>query len=116
MKKVISTLLHSVTQTHVFHLQTKSYSEHEALNEFYDQMTELVDRLAEGYQGKYGIQNYHSNLDIIPYKDKQQVINYLLQLDEIIQYNKPSESFLVSILDDIQELIYSTKYKLDNLQ
>lgn len=116
MKQVISTLLHSVTQTHVYHLQTKSYSEHEALNEFYDQMTELVDRLAEGYQGKYGIQDYHSSLYIRHYESKQQVVDYLLELDKIIEYNKPSEGFLISILDDIQELIYSTKYKLDNLQ
>ena len=116
MEELLSILLHSVTQTHVFHLQTKSYAEHIALNEFYDNMNDLVDRLAEGYQGKYGIQNYKNISGIESYQSKQQVVEYLLKINTIIESNKPSESFLVAILDDIQELIFTTKYKLENLQ
>jgi len=115
MENLISILLHSITQTHVFHLQTKSYAEHIALNEFYDGMVGLVDRLAEGYQGKYGVQKFKNISGLENYESKEQVIEYLLKLDKIINTNKPEDSFLVAIIDDIQELLYSTKYKLENL-
>ena len=36
MEDLISVLLHSVNQVHTFHLQTKSFAEHKALNEYYD--------------------------------------------------------------------------------
>lgn len=115
MEKLLSILLHSVTQTHVFHLQTKSHAEHTALNELYDNMTGLVDRLAESYQGKYGIQSYKNISGIESYQSKEQVIQYLLKIDATIESDKPSENFLLAILDNIQELIYTTKYKLENL-
>lgn len=116
MDNILSILLHSVTQVHVFHLQTKSYAEHIALNEFYDQMPGLVDRLAEAYQGKYGIAQYKNISGLENYKSKEQVIEYLLRLDILINKNKPEDGFLLAIIDDIQELLYTTKYKLENLQ
>jgi len=115
MENLLSILLHSITQTHVFHLQTKSYAEHIALNEFYDGMGGLVDRLAEGYQGKYGVQKYKNISGLENYESKEQVIEYLLKLDILINSNKPEEGFLLAIIDDIQELLYTTKYKLENL-
>jgi len=78
-------------------------------------MTDLVDRLAEGYQGKFGVQKFKNISKLENYESKEQVIDYLLKLDIVINSNKPEESFLVAILDDIQELIYTTKYKLENL-
>ena len=115
MENLLSILLHSVTQTHVFHLQTKSYAEHIAIGEFYDGMNGLVDRLAEAYQGKYGVQKFKNISGLENYTSKEGVIEYLLKLDMIINSNLPEESFLVAIIDDIQELIYTTKYKLENL-
>ena len=39
------TLLQSVTETHKKHLMTGKYSDHKALNEFYDEMPDLIDAL-----------------------------------------------------------------------
>ena len=61
MEDLISVLLHSVNQTHVFHLQTNSFSEHKALNKYYDSIGDIVDTLAESYQGKYGILKYKND-------------------------------------------------------
>ena len=36
---------HARTNAHVLHLQTRSYAAHKALNEFYDEIVELADRL-----------------------------------------------------------------------
>jgi len=47
--EMISLLLHSRTQTHTLHLQTDSFSEHMALNGYYDGIGDLVDGLVESF-------------------------------------------------------------------
>jgi len=51
-------LLHSVTNAHILHLQTKSFSEHMALEAFYTEIGDLADGFIEAYQGKYGLLQY----------------------------------------------------------
>ena len=62
--EMISLLLHSRTQTHTLHLQTDSFSEHMALNGYYDGIVDLVDGLVESFQGKYGIIGGYTSYDI----------------------------------------------------
>jgi hypothetical protein len=50
--EMVCKILHSRNQSHIFHLQTKSYSEHKALNDYYDNIVDLYDGLIESYQGK----------------------------------------------------------------
>lgn len=38
----------------MLHLQSRSFSEHMALNTFYSELPELADAVIEAYQGKYG--------------------------------------------------------------
>jgi hypothetical protein len=45
--EMISLILHSRTQIHILHLQTKSFAEHKVLNEYYDEIGDLVDGLVE---------------------------------------------------------------------
>lgn len=42
------------TAAHVLHLKTKSYAEHKALNEFYDEIVGLADKFAEMVIGETG--------------------------------------------------------------
>jgi len=42
---LVLTLLHSATNTHILHWQSKSYAEHQALGAFYAALPELVDGL-----------------------------------------------------------------------
>ena len=55
----------------VFHWQTQSYAEHEALGEYYESLTDLNDKLVESWQGNqntrlkfsegpYSLENYFS--------------------------------------------------------
>jgi DNA-binding ferritin-like protein len=49
---LISYLLHSRSQAHVFHLQVTgagSYAAHKALNGYYDSIVDLIDGLVESY-------------------------------------------------------------------
>jgi hypothetical protein len=112
--QLVSKLLHSRNQTHIFHLQTKSYAEHIALNDYYDGVLGLFDGLIESYQGKHGIISNYKCDGFENYKSGEQVINYLKKLDSNIDTLRKSvkESYIQNQIDTIQELINSTLYKL----
>jgi len=114
---MIATLIHSQTQVHIFHLQTKSqssYSEHKALQNYYEGIDGLVDGIVESYQGKYEIITGYKTIKTVDYKSTEQVITYFKELDENIEKNRTSvkESYIQNQIDTVQELIYSTLYKL----
>jgi hypothetical protein len=115
--KLVSYLFHSRTQAHVFHLQTPSFAEHKALNEYYDEIIELVDGLIESYQGKYGIAKGYSNFALMEYTDKQQVITYFDALSKTIDSLREElpDSYIQNQIDTITQLVQSTLYKLKNL-
>lgn len=113
--KLVSYLFHSSTQVHVFHLQTKSYAEHKALNKYYDEIVDLTDGLIESFQGKYDILTGYENYALDDYKDNAQTIIYfkaLLKTVETLRTSVSSDSYLQNQIDNIVELITSTLYKL----
>jgi hypothetical protein len=111
---MVSILLHSQTQVHIFHLQTKSYSEHKALQGYYEGIDALVDGIIESYQGKYDVVTGYNSIKTEDYKSSEQVIKYFKALDSMVEKNRKSvkESFLQNQIDTVQELIFSTLYKL----
>ena len=111
-------MLHSRTQIHIYHLQTKSFAVHKALNKFYYKVVDLFDGLVESYQGKHGIiENYKCD-GYDDYTSVESVIQYLQKLDKTIESSRKSvkESFIQNQIDTVQELIYSTIYKLKFLK
>jgi hypothetical protein len=116
--EIVCRLLHSQTQVHVFHLQTKSYSEHKALQGYYEGIDALVDGLIESYQGKYGIITNYKTYDIEQYSNGKKIIAYFTGLLKVIEENRDSvdDSYIQNQIDTIQELINSTLYKLKFLK
>jgi len=114
IQEMVSILLHSQTQVHIFHLQTKSYSEHKALQNYYEGIDGLVDGVIESYQGKYNVVKNYETMDIENYSGVDQLITYFKELDKTIEEKRKSvkESYLQNQIDTIQELIFSTLYKL----
>ena len=112
--EIVCRLLHSQTQVHVFHLQTKSYSEHKALQGYYEGIDALVDGLIESYQGKYGILTDYKTYDMEQYSNGKKTITYFKGLLKVIDDSRDSveDSYLQNQIDTIQELINSTVYKL----
>lgn len=106
-------LLHSVTNGHILHLTTKSYSEHKALETFYNEVGDHVDDFVEAFQGKYGLLH-----DFTPdYQLPTTPLAYLTYLkDEVASLRRapkfPQDSELQNITDEIAQLINSTLYKL----
>jgi len=114
---MIATLLHSRSQAHIFHWQTKSqssFAEHMALGTYYDEIVELIDGIVESYQGKYEIITGYKTVEMVDYKSTEQLISYFRELDSNIEKNRKGikESYIQNQIDALQELIFSTLYKL----
>lgn len=112
--EMVSLLLHSRTQVHTLHLQTKSYPEHMALNEYYDGIGDLIDGIIESYQGKYDIIQGYKSYDLVNYKSTESTIKYLKDLDGRVQKLRGccKDTFIQNQIDNVNELINSTLYKL----
>ena len=116
--EMVCRLLHSQTQVHIFHLQTKSYSEHKALQGYYEGIDALVDGVIESYQGKYGIITNYKTYDMEQYSNGKKTISYFTGLLKVIDENRDccEDSYIQNQIDTIQELINSTVYKLKFLK
>jgi hypothetical protein len=106
-------LLHSVTNAHILHLTTTSYSEHKALESFYTEVGDLVDDFVEAFQGKYGLLHDFTTDYVLP----TMPLEYLTYLkDEVESLRRmprfPQDSELQNTVDEIAQLIDSTIYKL----
>jgi len=119
--EMISKLFHSQIQTHVFHLSVKgsgSYAIHKALQDYYDSIGGIVDGLTESYQGKYGLLKNYSTFELKTYTSVNDVIDYLEELNSMIEDSRSccDDSFIQNQIDTVQELIFSTVYKLKFLK
>jgi len=111
---LVSRLLDSQRQVHIFHLQTKSFAEHKALQDYYDAIGDIVDGIVESYQGKYGIVTGWKSVGTAEYQSTEQILSYLKSLSEETSkyYNISKDTYIQNQLDEVTSLINSTLYKL----
>ena len=107
-------LLHSVTNAHILHFQTPSFSEHMALGTFYGEIGDHVDDFVEAFQGKYGLLTKYQADYKLPPSEPVEYLNYLKNEVATLRRlpNFPQDSELQNITDEIAQLIDSTLYKL----
>lgn len=108
-------LLHSITNTHIHHLQADTLSKHLALGEYYSEVEDLVDSLIETYQGTKGIVQYPNTYE--PPFDSG--LTELKILNDFVIANRTvigTESNLQNEVDGILSLIQTTIYKLERLK
>ena len=117
--KFVSTLLASRDQAHVFHLQTRSYAVHKALNEYYDDVVDLIDEFVESYQGRYGIlTGLKPPASFIETDSTEDVVKYFVALNDFVDRSRdklPDDGFIMNQVDEVSQLINSTLYKLTYL-
>jgi hypothetical protein len=109
-------LLHSATNTHLLHLQSRSFSQHMALGTYYEEVVELIDSLIEAYQGKNQIIVQYPNIYYPPVDD---ALTELINISTYVIKNRAivgNDTELQNITDEIQQLIDSTIYKLTFLK
>ena len=118
--QLISTLMASRTQAHIFHWQVEgigSDAAHRALGVYYDEIVDLFDSLVESFQGRYGIQRGFTSP--ASFKEDGQFITYFEALSkyvETIRTKIPQDSYIQNEVDTVVKLIETTKYKLKNLK
>ena len=116
----IGTLFHSATLTHFMHLQVEGVgadAAHRALGEYYDEIVELTDTVAEGIQGAYDI-------IIKPYPSmfgdtSLEPLEYLQSLRQYVRDTRtmlPQNSEIQNDIDAIANLLNKTCYRLMRLK
>jgi len=102
-------------QAIVWHQQTTSFSEHKTLNEFYDEIADLLDDLSESSAGIFGRLKGYEVYDLVDWTSTDDTIKYYRNCyDWLAEERKtaPQESFIQNQLDEIAQLLGSTLYKL----
>lgn len=102
------------TTAHFAHLSTDSFSEHMALNTFYEDIVESVDAFCEAYIGLYG--KFLTLPPIAPEMTK--AVDAIIELRDWISNNRSlisDDSSLQNSIDNTVELCNTTVYKLQKL-
>jgi hypothetical protein len=113
--EIVSYFNSAKEQAIVFHQQTTSFSEHKALEEFYNAIVELNDGLSESYAGIYGRLKGYDNYDLVDWTSTADTIKYYRGCYEwlvIERKTAPQDSYIQNQLDEITQLLGSTLYKL----
>jgi hypothetical protein len=113
--KYIGLLLSSREQAHVFHLTTRSFSAHKALQSYYESIVPLLDTYAETYMGKTGkkITGLSPAINKKIYTDAKLAQKYFVGLSRSIKLLKlPRNPTLENIRQEIDALIKQTMYML----
>jgi hypothetical protein len=115
--ELIMRCFHARTVAHVLHLKSRSYAQHIALNEFYDEIVPLVDSLAEAYQGDYGIIDGYPT-KFVMFDDGLALLKDLAGwiADNRADVCDEDDTYLQNILDEIMALVRSKQYKLKFLK
>ena len=105
-------LLHAATNGHILHLQTKSYSEHKALQKYYEELPDLVDAIIEQWQGAYQTIVEYPNEYKAPNPD---ALTEVMEVRDFLAKNRAVVGDYTSIqneVDNLMSLLDSTVYKL----
>lgn len=113
IEKLIEKMFSARDASHIRHWKTNSYSQHQALGDYYDDVIDTLDKYVEAYQGTFGIIGEVVGEE----KDVAKMIN-----DDIIWLNENRSKLakgipaLENILDELTALHMKTLYKLENLR
>jgi len=112
--KLVGTLMESRTIAHEYHLKTVVPSDHEALQDYYEEVVDSIDDLTElileGVEGNLDMQNMVEPQEF--YVDYFDQLRSYLQVTKLEFFSQSDESYLASILDDIIGMISKLLYKL----
>lgn len=114
-EELLCEMLEASAQAKVFHWQTSSFAEHEALGEFYEGFNGLMDKFIEAYQGCYGRIMMGCDMEVKPYTLDAPVTfleefkSYISGGARMLVIGNPA---LTNILDEINGLVDQTIYRL----
>ena len=99
---------------HSVHLNTRSFSKHTALNEFYDGIVDLADKFAEAYQGRHGL---IGPISLQSARKTSNVLEFLQDSLDTVEKSRyevceKTDTAIQNIIDEIVGQYLSTLYKL----
>lgn len=114
VKGLVQKMFEARQVTNTCHLKSKSFSEHNALGSYYEDLLDLIDNFVETYQGQYGILNDYD----IETKPINSVLEYLEDCAKFFTIGRDSlkDAHLQNIMDEIIALTYRTIYKIKFLK
>jgi len=116
IEQLISRVFYARNLAHWAHWRTKSYAQHQALGEFYDDVIEALDTLVEAHQGAFDIVG-----DIPAPAGKGSEVLPILRSDtawieehheEICEGNRA----VANLIDAVTGVYLRAIYKLENLK
>jgi len=120
-KKVAQFLSHlfgCVTVLRIQHLQTPSYFQHIALQEVYEFIEDIQDKIVEVYQGyndliidgytSYPIEKYYKMKPV-------DYVKYIITYTENSKYLFEDNSAICNLMDELLAQLSQTRYKLSKL-
>lgn len=114
-EELLCEMLEASAQAKVFHWQTSSFAEHEALETFYNEFNSLMDKFIEAYQGCYGRMMTGVEMEVKPYT-MDAPVTFLESFNQYIMSDARmlvmSNSALCNILDEVSALCKQTIYRL----
>ena len=116
IEELISRVFYTRNVAHWTHWRTKSFSQHMALNTFYDGIIDTLDRIVEACQGAHGIIGAipapsASASDIIDHIEEESA--WIAEHRSEIAHNVTA---IENIIDELSGIYLSTIYKLKNLK
>lgn len=116
IEELVSRAFYSRDLTHWEHWRTKSYSQHQALGAFYDDIISAIDTFVEAYQGRFDL------IGPLPVCEEYagDITKHLKSDCEWIEQNRSDlaqdVSALENLLDGVCEVYLRTIYKLERLK
>lgn len=114
LNQFISTLKQSFEQSVIWHHQTTSFSEHKALNNYYDEIIPLLDGLIESVQGVYPRIGSYTLSNPVDWSEGYST-TYFKGLYDYVQKHRTmvyQETWIQNQIDEISQLIAETLYQL----
>lgn len=115
-EEIISLLLASRTQAHVWHFATNSFAAHHSgFEDYYSGIVPLIDVFVEEYQGRHGLIRQYESFELLPYNNTT-VLDYFAHLANVSETHAETlPGHLKNRLEEIIGFIYQTIYKLREL-
>lgn len=124
MIELLKKLFSSREISHVLHLGIQgegSFAGHIALQEYYEAIPDMIDEMAEVYQGQFGILEMSKAMNLEGEKFPTEIVIYF---DNLVKFVSDSRNDIVADetqhlnnnIDDIVSLLYKTIYKLKHLK
>lgn len=116
IEQLIARVFHTRNVSHWSHWRTKSYSEHQALGSFYDDVIDELDSLVEAHQGVFDL------VGQIPAPDSKGADILALLQDDAAWIEEHHDEIcggnhaIANLIDGLTDVYLRTIYKLRNLK